>query len=68
VTAEGLGLHVVELQFPTLTKAANASVGSPLRFQDWLCLLTAEEQGWTCVTNDKRLRIECESRCLPRSL
>jgi hypothetical protein len=45
VTAEGLGLHVVEVQFPILTKAANASVGSPLRFQDWLCLLTAEERG-----------------------
>ncbi len=62
VTAEGLGLHVVQPDFALLTKAANASARSPLRFQDWLCLLLAERETWTCVTNDKRLRTECESR------
>ena len=62
VTAEGIGLHVVQPDFALLTKAAMASARSPLRFQDWLCLLLAQRETWTCVTNDKRLRIECETR------
>ena len=62
VTAEGLGVHVVQAEFALLTTAAEASVRSPLRFQDWLCLLLAEQEAWTCVTNDKRLRSECEAR------
>jgi hypothetical protein len=45
-----------------LTQAATASVRSHLRFQDWLCLLLAEKERWTCITNDKRLRTECETR------
>ncbi len=60
--AEALGLRIVEIDLATLTKAANASVGSALALQDWLCLHAAEEHGWTCVTNDKRLRAECDSR------
>lgn len=62
VTAEGLGLHVVEPELALLMTAATASVRSPLRFQDWLCLLLAAKESWTCVTNDKRLRAECETR------
>jgi len=62
VTAEGLGLHIVQADFALLTMAATASARSPLRFQDWLCLLLAERETWTCVTNDKRLRTECASR------
>jgi rRNA-processing protein FCF1 len=60
--AEELGLNVVTVEFPMLQRAAAASVRSPLRFQDWLCLLLAEERAWTCVTNDKRLRTECTTR------
>jgi hypothetical protein len=60
--AEALGINVLTPEFPMLSRAATASVRSPLRFQDWLCLLVAEEESWTCVTNDKRLRVECESR------
>jgi predicted nucleic acid-binding protein len=30
-----------------------------LSFHDHLCLLLARENGWTCVTNDARLRREC---------
>ena len=33
----------------------------PLSFQDNLSLILAKEHGWTCVTNDKPLRRECES-------
>jgi predicted nucleic acid-binding protein len=61
-SAHQLGLHVVQVELATLKRAASASVRSPLRFQDWVCLLLAEEEGWTCVTNDKRLRGECETR------
>jgi len=61
-SAETLGINVLTVDFPMLSRAAAASVRSPLRFQDWLCLLVAEQQSWTCVTNDKRLRRECDSR------
>jgi predicted nucleic acid-binding protein len=60
--AEALGINVLTPEFPMLSRAATASVRSPLRFEDWLCLLIAEEESWTCVTNDKRLRAECETR------
>jgi hypothetical protein len=60
--AEDLGINVVTVKFAMLQRAAAASVRSPLRFQDWLCLLLAEESAWTCVTNDKRLRTECTAR------
>jgi hypothetical protein len=62
VTAESLGLLVVQTEFALLTKSAKSSVRSALRFKDWLCLLLAEQESWTCVTNDERLRIECEAR------
>jgi predicted nucleic acid-binding protein len=62
VTAEGHGLHVVQAELPLLKEAAAAAVRSPLRFQDWICLLLAKEKSWTCITNDKRLRTECETR------
>jgi len=61
-SAEALGINVLTVEFSMLSRAAEASVRSPLRFQDWLCLLVAEQRSWTCVTNDKRLRRECESR------
>jgi rRNA-processing protein FCF1 len=64
-TAEGLDLRIVQPDFAMLTRAANAAARSPLRFQDWLCLFLADQEGWTCVTNDKRLRVECESRGVP---
>lgn len=60
--ADELGINVVTVEFSMLERAAAASVRSPLRFQDWLCLLLAEERSWTCLTNDKRLRTECTAR------
>ena len=60
--AASLGLNVLDVEFSKMSRAAVASVGSPLSFTDWLCLHLAEENGWTCVTNDKRLRSECEAR------
>jgi rRNA-processing protein FCF1 len=60
--AESLGIRVVAPELPLLTRAADASVDSPLSFEDWLCLLLAEKETWICVSNDKRLRRECTSR------
>lgn len=61
-SAVALGIHVFRVEYPLLSRAAEASAHSPLGFQDWICLLLAEQEGWICVTNDKRLRTECESR------
>ena len=36
-----------------------------LSFQDNMCLILAKEHGWTCVTNDKPLRRECELEGIP---
>ena len=62
VTAEALGIRVVTPDFPCLSRAATLAQRSPLQFQDWVCLLLAETNHWTCVTNDKRLRTECQTR------
>lgn len=59
--AEALGLCLVMPEVELLKRAGTASVRSPLRFQDWVCLLLAKERDWTCVTNDKRLRRECDA-------
>ena len=36
-----------------------------MSFQDKLCLRMAEKNGLTAVTNDKRLRTECDTRGIP---
>jgi rRNA-processing protein FCF1 len=60
--AEALGIVVVTPELAMAREAAMAAVKSPLGFADWLCLLLAKEKSWVCVTNDKRLRAECDSR------
>lgn len=52
-----LGLSVIEPDIEDAYKAGENS--SPLSFQDWICLLTAKRYGFTCVTNDKKLREIC---------
>jgi predicted nucleic acid-binding protein len=46
---------------PTLEVAIEAAQQprTGLSFHDHLCLLIARANGWTCVTNDARLRREC---------
>jgi hypothetical protein len=39
------------------TRAAQRRAG--LSFHDHLCLLLARDNGWTCLSNDARLRREC---------
>jgi len=55
---EDHGLTVVE---PTLAQATFAAVKrGRLSPQDHTCLVLSRDHGWTCVTNDKRLRKACE--------
>lgn len=54
-----LGLVVVD---GTLEQLAEAGAGSGrLSFEDRLCLILARDNGWTCISNDGRLRRECEA-------
>ena len=59
-----LGITLVE---PSLEQLILATTGrrGPLSFQDRLCLILAKDQRWTCVTNDKPLRKECNSEGVP---
>ena len=52
-----LGLVVVEGTLEQLLEAGAA--GGALSFADWMCLVLARDRGWTCVTNDNRLRRAC---------
>lgn len=61
---ERLGITLLD---PTLEEmaAAASSPRTTLSFEDELCLVLALANGFTCVTNDKRLRRECESAGVP---
>lgn len=52
-----LGIVGIEPSLEIATRAAQRRAG--LSFHDHLCLLLARDNGWTCVTNDGRLRREC---------
>lgn len=56
-TALSLGLKLAEPSLEMMFEAA--SKRGPLSTQDWLSLLLARENGWTCVSNDGRLRRAC---------
>jgi predicted nucleic acid-binding protein len=58
-----LSLAVVEVSLELLTNAGKRRSG--LSYNDHLCLLVAKEGGWTCVTNDGRLRRECGAEKVP---
>ncbi len=58
-----LGIIAVEPPLQTATNAAARRAG--LSFHDHLCLLLARDNGWTCVTNDGRLRRECAAEKVP---
>jgi len=55
---ERLGLEVIEGETEQLIEAGQRRSG--LSFADHLCLILAYDNGWTCVTNDKGLRSQCE--------
>lgn len=53
----------IDLAEPDLGQILAArSRRGPLSFQDHLCLILALANTWTCVTNDGKLRRECETQ------
>src|SRR6266542_495350 len=56
---DDLGLIEVHPTLDMATAAAARRAG--LSFYDHLCLLMARDNGWTCVTNDGRLRQDRKS-------
>ena len=58
-----LGITLVEPPVEQLISAAHGR--GPLSLQDNLCVVLAKEHGWTCVTNDRPLRRECEVQGVP---
>jgi predicted nucleic acid-binding protein len=58
-----LGLHVFEPELEQLAAAGKRRPG--LSYYDHLCLLVAKLGGWTCVTNDGKLRRECAAEKVP---
>jgi hypothetical protein len=57
---EGLNLLV---ETPTESEVNEAlSLDEPLSFQDKLTLVMARDRGWTCITNDRKLRRTCMMR------
>jgi predicted nucleic acid-binding protein len=64
-TEDWLSLGVVSVE-PATELVARAGVRRPgLSFHDRICLLLAKENGWTCVTNDRRLRRDCDKERVP---
>lgn len=61
--AASLGIKLFEPPLEMLVDAA-ARRGR-LSFQDRLCLLAAKANGWTCVSNDRRLRESCAEELVP---
>ena len=57
--AQELGLELIEPEVAQLAAAANLS--RRLSFEDRVCLVVARDAGWTCITNDRALRRECEA-------
>lgn len=62
--AAAVGLAIVEPELEDLLGAARTPRGA-LSLQDRLCLLVAARWGWTCVSNDKPLRVASRARCVP---
>lgn len=63
--AEWSDLGIVPVEPPLQTAVDAASRRAGLSFHDHVCLLLARDNGWTCVTNDGRLRSECTAEKVP---
>ena len=59
MTAAALGIRVVTPDFECFTRAAQLAQRSPLQFQDWVCLLLAENQA-----NQSRANNSASLECL----
>lgn len=53
------GIEIVPVPTGLLTDAMSRR--RPLSFYDWICFLLAERERWTCITNDAKLKQQCET-------
>ncbi len=53
-----IGIEVVEATTEQLVQASDGE--SRVSFNDYLCLITCRDEGWTCVTNDGTLQRLCQ--------
>ncbi len=53
-----LGIEVVQLETSSMLRIN--TLPPSLSVADRLCVVACEEQGWTCVTNDRTLRRVCK--------
>jgi hypothetical protein len=63
--SECADLGIIPVDPPLQTAIDAAARRSGLSFHDHVCLLLARDNGWTCVTNDGRLRRECATENVP---
>ncbi len=63
VLCDHLGLRIVLPDADEIAEAVGLRDG--LSFEDATCLVMARRRGWTCVSNDKRLRSECAHAGVP---
>ena len=61
--ASRFGLTVVEPNLDMLAQAA--AVKGRLSFEDRIALIMSKELGFTCVSNDTQLRLECNRQGVP---
>ncbi len=61
--AVSLGLKIIDPPITTLIEAG-AKRGR-LSFQDRICVLVAKVEGFTCVSNDRRVRTACDEAGVP---
>ncbi len=59
--AEELGITIVDPPTEDLVEAARVTSG-PLSFEDRLCLLSCDRDGWICLTNDQALIRRCRAK------
>jgi len=53
------GIEIVSAPTELLNEAISRS--RPLSFYDWTCFLLAESERWTLVTNDAKLKRQCDT-------
>lgn len=53
------GIEIISVAPELLTEAMSRN--RPLSFYDWICYLLAQSERWICITNDAKLKRQCEA-------
>lgn len=65
VSPQEIRLKYLDADFEDIAFANDHKRASPLSWEDWVCLKTAARHGLTLITNDQRLRKECQRENVP---